>query len=368
MFRPVLWLLNHFRFKPFSILDNQIKRFTMNLKKIVLLTIASLLFVFSPNLQSQTKFTLPDLAYEFNALEPFIDSTTMNIHYSKHHAGYVNNLNNAIKDTEAANLSLEDIFKNMSKFSTAIRNNAGGHYNHTLFWSILTPEKNTMPSDRLSQAIQHHFNGLDSLKIKLNAAAASRFGSGWAWLIVTPEKKLAITSTPNQDNPLMDIAEVKGVPILGIDVWEHAYYLKYQNKRGDYLSALWNVINWNEVSRLFDVANPKGKFDDWPAIKDFHKVMAQTFHPSEEGNLNPIKTRIGEMVLKAEALKTSKIPAEFSSKEMMSAINQLINDSKKLQKMIDKKGTTDAEITKALSALHDVFHTIVGLCSDEHDH
>ncbi len=340
----------------------------MNLKKAISFAVLFMLFINLNSASAQTKFTLPTLDYAFNALEPYIDSTTMNIHYTKHHAAYVNNLNNAVKDTEAANMSVEDIFKSMSKFSTAIRNNAGGHYNHTLFWSILTPEKNTQPSERLAKAIQEQLYSLDSLKIKMNAAAATRFGSGWAWLIVTPEKKLAICSSPNQDNPLMDISEVKGIPILGIDVWEHAYYLKYQNKRGDYLSAIWNVINWKEVSRLYDVAAPKGKFDEWPAINDFHKVMAQTFHPSEEGNLEPIKTRIGEMVSKAEALKTSKIPAEFSSKEMMSTINQLINDSKKLQKLIDKKGTTDDAITKALSGLHDVFHTIVGLCSDEDKH
>ncbi|MBW7913311.1 MAG: superoxide dismutase [Taibaiella sp.] len=195
---------------------------------------------------------LPDLKYAFNALEPHIDAMTMEIHHDKHHAAYVTNLNKAIEGTDAENLSLEDLMANISKYPMAVRNNGGGHYNHTLFWEILGPNGGA-PSGKLADAINDAFGSLDSLKEQMNNAGATRFGSGWAWLIVQ-NGKLAVCSTPNQDNPLMDIAEVKGTPILGIDVWEHAYYLKYQNKRPDYLGAIWNVINWEEVAKRYEAA------------------------------------------------------------------------------------------------------------------
>lgn len=195
---------------------------------------------------------LPDLKYAFNALEPHIDAMTMEIHHDKHHNAYVTNLNKAIEGTDAENLSIEDLMGNISKYPMAVRNNGGGHYNHTLFWEILGPDGGA-PSGKLADAINSTFGSLDSLKEQMNTAGATRFGSGWAWLIVQ-DGKLAVCSTPNQDNPLMDIAEVKGTPILGIDVWEHAYYLKYQNKRPDYLSAIWNVINWNEVAKRYEAA------------------------------------------------------------------------------------------------------------------
>ena len=192
---------------------------------------------------------LPDLQYAFNALEPHIDATTMEIHHDRHHKAYVDNLNKAIDGTDAANLSLEDLMANISKYPAGVRNNGGGHYNHTLFWEILGPNGGA-PSGELAEAINSAFGSLDALKEKMNTAGATRFGSGWAWLIVK-DGKLEVTSTPNQDNPLMDVAEVKGTPILGIDVWEHAYYLKYQNKRPDYLSAIWNVINWDAVAKRY---------------------------------------------------------------------------------------------------------------------
>ena len=195
---------------------------------------------------------LPDLKYAFNALEPHIDAMTMEIHHDKHHAAYVTNLNKAIEGTDAENLSLEDLMANISKYPMAVRNNGGGHYNHTLFWEILGPNGGA-PSGKLADAINDAFGSLDSLKEQMNTAGATRFGSGWAWLIIQ-NGKLAVCSTPNQDNPLMDIAEVKGTPILGIDVWEHAYYLKYQNKRPDYLGAIWNVINWAEVGKRYEAA------------------------------------------------------------------------------------------------------------------
>jgi len=196
-------------------------------------------------------FTLPKLSYDFNALEPHIDARTMEIHHGKHHNGYVTNLNKAIEGTDAEKMALEDICKNVSKYPVAVRNNGGGHYNHSLFWTVMGPKGGGSPSGALADAINASFGSFDEMKAKFNAAAAGRFGSGWAWLIKDGNGKLAITSTPNQDNPLMDVAEVKGTPILGLDVWEHAYYLNYQNRRPDYVAAFWNVVNWEEVAKRF---------------------------------------------------------------------------------------------------------------------
>lgn len=194
-------------------------------------------------------FELPQLPYAYNALEPHVDARTMEIHHTKHHQAYVTNLNNAIAGTDAEKLSIEDICRNISKYPVAVRNNGGGHYNHDLFWKVLGPNKGGTPSGAVADAINAAFGSFDAFKEKFAAAGATRFGSGWAWLIVGADKKLAICSTPNQDNPLMDIAEVKGTPILGLDVWEHAYYLNYQNRRPDYISAFWNLVNWDEVAR-----------------------------------------------------------------------------------------------------------------------
>ena len=194
---------------------------------------------------------LPELEYDYAALEPHIDARTMEIHHSKHHQAYVNNLNSAIKDTELEKMSLEEIFKNMSEHPVSVRNNGGGHYNHTLFWKVLSPRGGGKPDKKLYDAIEKRFGSFDEFKQEFNKAAATRFGSGWAWLIVDDEGQLHVTSTPNQDNPLMDIADKHGIPVLGIDVWEHAYYLKYQNRRPDYIEAFWNVINWNEVERRY---------------------------------------------------------------------------------------------------------------------
>ena len=196
--------------------------------------------------------SLPALPYAHNALEPHIDAQTMQIHHGKHHQAYVDNLNKALAGTDGEGKTLEQLMDNISAYPAAVRNNGGGHYNHTLFWSILGPGGGA-PSGDLATAINEAFGSLDGLKEKMNAAGTTRFGSGWAWLILK-DGKLEVTSTPNQDNPLMDIAEVKGHPILGIDVWEHAYYLHYQNRRPDYLSAIWNVINCNEVDMRYKAA------------------------------------------------------------------------------------------------------------------
>jgi Fe-Mn family superoxide dismutase len=196
-------------------------------------------------------FQLPNLPYAFNALESHIDARTMEIHHGKHHQAYVTNLNNAIAGTDAEKMSIEDICKNISKYPAPVRNNGGGHYNHSMFWTIMGPGAGGIPPEPLGDAIKSAFNSFDEFKTKFADAGVKRFGSGWAWLIKNSEGKLEICSTPNQDNPLMDVAEVKGFPILGCDVWEHAYYLNYQNRRPDYITAWWNVVNWNEVAKRF---------------------------------------------------------------------------------------------------------------------
>ena len=195
-------------------------------------------------------FQLPPLPYAPDALEPHIDTRTMEIHHDKHHQAYVTNLNNAIAGTDAEKMSIEDICKNISKLPMAVRNNGGGHYNHSLFWTIMAPNAGGAPKGKLADAINSAFGSFDEFKTKFNQAAATRFGSGWAWLIKNAAGKLEVCSTPNQDNPLMDVAEVKGTPLLGIDVWEHAYYLHYQNRRPDYCTAFWNVVNWKMVEKL----------------------------------------------------------------------------------------------------------------------
>ncbi|MFY7946630.1 MAG: superoxide dismutase [Bacteroidia bacterium] len=199
-------------------------------------------------------FELPSLPYAFEALEPHIDARTMEIHHGKHHQAYVNNLNNALKDNaDAAGKSLEEILASMSKFPMAVRNNGGGHWNHSLFWQLLSPTGGGLPTGKLADAITASFGSFDAFKEQFNTAATTRFGSGWAWLVLHGDK-LVVTSTANQDNPLMDIAEVKGTPILALDVWEHAYYLHYQNRRPDYIGAFWNVVNWEKASALFEAA------------------------------------------------------------------------------------------------------------------
>lgn len=195
-------------------------------------------------------FKLPALKYDYDALEPHIDARTMEIHHSRHHAAYTNNLNAATEATALADKSIEDILVNISQHPTGVRNNGGGFYNHNLFWEIMSPDVGGEPTGELLSAINSSFGSFESFRDQFSKAAATRFGSGWAWLVVN-NGKLMVTSTPNQDNPLMDVvpAQERGTPILGIDVWEHAYYLNYQNRRPDYIAAFWNVINWNEVSK-----------------------------------------------------------------------------------------------------------------------
>jgi Fe-Mn family superoxide dismutase len=198
-------------------------------------------------------FTLAPLPYAYDALEPHIDTQTMQIHHDKHHQAYVDNLNKAIAGTDNENKSLEELVKHAGSISPAVRNNGGGHWNHAFFWDSLAANAGGAPGGKLADAITAAFGSFDAFKEKFNNAGMTRFGSGWAWLIVK-DGKLEVSSTPNQDNPLMEIADVKGTPILGADVWEHAYYLKYQNKRADYLHAFWNVVNWNKIAERFEAA------------------------------------------------------------------------------------------------------------------
>jgi Fe-Mn family superoxide dismutase len=198
-------------------------------------------------------FTLPALPYAFEALEPHIDARTMEIHHGKHHNAYVTNLNNAIAGTELEGKSLEELMK-VAGSNAAVRNNGGGHWNHSLFWQILSPNGGGAPTGELAAAIDAKFGSFDAFKETFNKAGATRFGSGWAWLCVDTKKELCVCSSPNQDNPLMDVSDCPGTPILGLDVWEHAYYLHYQNRRPDYIAAFWNLINWDEVSKRFAAA------------------------------------------------------------------------------------------------------------------
>ena len=196
-------------------------------------------------------FELPKLPYAPNALEPHIDAKTMEIHHDKHHQAYITNLNKAIEGTDAEKLSIEEIVKNISKYPAPVRNNGGGHYNHSLFWQVMGPGAGGVPSNEVGKAIEAELGGFEKFKTDFALAGTTRFGSGWAWLCVKADGKLCICSTPNQDSPLMDIAETKGTPVLGMDVWEHAYYLNYQNRRPDYITAFFNVINWNKVNELY---------------------------------------------------------------------------------------------------------------------
>jgi len=204
---------------------------------------------------NKMSFELPSLPYAYDALEPHIDANTMQIHHGKHHAAYVNNLNAALTGTPHEGKSLEELMSIVSQLSPAVRNNGGGHFNHSLFWTVLSPNGGGAPTGDLASAIARDFGSFETFKEKFAQAAATRFGSGWAWLC-SEKGKLSICSTPNQDNPLMDVVtDCHGIPVLGLDVWEHAYYLKYQNRRPDYISAFWNVVNWDEVSRRYAAAN-----------------------------------------------------------------------------------------------------------------
>lgn len=308
------------------------------------------------------KYTLPTLPYSYNALEKYIDAATMEIHHSKHHQAYVNNLNKAITGTNYENMALEELMIKASLLPDGIRNNAGGHYNHSLFWNILTPNEKTQPKLELANAINENFKSLDSLKKLLNQAASTRFGSGWAWLVLTPEKKLAVTSTGNQDNPIMDVAPVRGIPLLGIDVWEHAYYLKYQNKRGDYLSAIWNIIDWNKVSENYDKALTSSLLfaieqDNWKEIKEYKKSIQYLSKELNQSNYSEVICQ--EIYLKSLILKKSNLPKSVNQEKTKISLEKLVILSKEIKIIAEKQGKTEKlkmkveEISKLLTALEE---------------
>jgi len=226
-------------------------------KLLILGIIMSTNFAFSEKLlidfpkDDAGKYVLPALGYSYDALEPYIDARTMEIHHTKHHQAYITNLNNAISGTDMEKLSLDVLLANVSKYPVVVRNNGGGHWNHAFFWKLLAANSSKSPSGKLLEQINKDFGSFDNFKAEFTKAALGRFGSGWAWLIIK-DGQLVVTSTPNQDNPLMDVAETKGLPILGLDVWEHAYYLKYQNRRNEYVENFWNVVNWDYVQKIFE--------------------------------------------------------------------------------------------------------------------
>jgi len=203
------------------------------------------------------KFEFAELPYAYDALEPHIDRQTMEIHHTKHHKAYFDKFTAALNDSEYSNLSIEEIFRNISKAPAVIRNNGGGYYNHNLFWQCMSPNGGGNPTGKIADAINNTFGSFEAFKTKFNDAAANRFGSGWAWLCVKDDKSLSVCSSANQDNPLMDVADCKATPILGLDVWEHAYYLKYQNRRPDYIGAFWNVVNWEQINANYEKAISK---------------------------------------------------------------------------------------------------------------
>jgi superoxide dismutase len=264
---------------------------------------------------------------------------------------------------------MNDLLMYASFRSDIVRNNSGGHFNHSLFWDILAPTASqSVISAELAAAINLQFKSMDSLRIKINQGATTRFGSGWVWLSVTPDKKLMVSSTANQDNPIMDITKERGIPIFCIDVWEHAYYLKYQNKRGDYLGAIWNLVDWGIVSQKYAAAlnDPllvEIEKDNWMELKEFHKVMAQTFHPAETDNLEPLKKISAELMAKSSLLAASVSPKSLDKPAIKIALKQLEKQCIEINKLNNKKAS-NAILKKKITAAHDTFHVVQGLCHD----
>jgi len=226
-------------------------------KRWISLAVAALLPAAACAMEDEPALRLAPLPYAYDALEPHIDAQTMEIHYSRHHRGYFNNLVKAVEGTALAGMTVEAILAQIGTLPDVVRNNAGGHYNHTLFWLVMSPDGGGEPEGLLAEQIGSTFGSFEKFQAEFGQAALSRFGSGWAWLSVAADGSLFVSSTPNQDNPLMEIVDKRGVPILGLDVWEHAYYLKYQNRRGSYIDAFWNVVNWPEVSARYDKARKR---------------------------------------------------------------------------------------------------------------
>lgn len=302
-------------------------------------------------------FTLPKLPYSYDAFPNSIDAATMEIHHSKHHQAYVNNLNAALKESPLNSLSLTELQLRASYVDAGIRNNAGGHYNHSLFWEILSPKASTL-SGNLESEINKTFTSLDSLKKLLNAEAAKRFGSGWAWLIVTPEKKLAVVSTGNQDNPLMANCSQRGIPILGIDVWEHAYYLKYQNNRGDYLKAIWQIINWEEVAKKYNEAlnSPLLNRLDNKSLLDtkyqLTKAGKELFHSENSLTSTQFKVQANSFnsVVESAMEKDTFMNTKYG-KELMQEATKL--------NLYTFKNKSEKKVRQQLNNLHKTYHLFI---------
>ncbi|GAB4426803.1 MAG: hypothetical protein OHK0039_44920 [Bacteroidia bacterium] len=309
-------------------------------------------------------FTLPDLPFDYQALEPHIDEQTMRIHHGKHHAAYVANLNKAVAGSRLEGLSIRRVLNLLQPDELAIRNNGGGHANHSLFWKLLQPVVGATPDPDLAQAIDRSFGSMDQLKTQLLQAGMDRFGSGWAWLAMSSQGTLFISSTPNQDSPLMSqVVPQPGYPLIGIDVWEHAYYLKYQNRRKDYLEAVWQLLNWSTINQQYKTA--QHPFVVWSDLDRFHDVMSSIYHPMEEGDLGPVKTRSGELAQEAKLLSRAAVPAQFAKASLSEGLARLRKDSASLHKLVQRGGSDD-DIKTSLEALHDVFHQVIGMCIEEH--
>jgi len=321
--------------------------------------------------QDEPKFTLPELKYGFEALEPHIDAKTMEIHYSKHHKAYLDNLNKSGANTISASGlgTIEELMLTVDGKQASVRNNGGGHYNHTLFWEILSPSAKKMAEGKLATAIKNQFVSQDSLIKLMNAEGLKRFGSGWVWLIVTPLKTLAVVSTANQDNPLMNLEDMKrGVPVLGIDVWEHAYYLKHQNKRGEYLNTIWNVVDWAQVEKNYEAAvnSPLLKKIDkssWKAYKEFNQLYSQINLPAQSGDYSLLKSKSGELVEKAEMLSKSNIPASFQNTDIKKIIGKVVSEVKDLSKAATKK-PKDEVIKQKLADLQLAYTELMNIVSN----
>jgi Fe-Mn family superoxide dismutase len=318
----------------------------------------------------EDKYSLPELKYKFDALEPHIDARTMEIHYSKHHKAYLDNLNksggNTILGASAA--TIEDLMLSVDGKNASLRNNGGGHYNHTLFWDILSPTPQKMADGKLEAAIKNQFTSQDSLIKLMNAEGLKRFGSGWVWLVVTPFKTLSVTSTPNQDNPLMELDEVKrGIPVLGIDVWEHAYYLNYQNKRGEYLKNIWNVVDWAQVGKNYEAAlqSPLLKKIDksnWKSFREFNQLYSQITLPAKSGDYKLLKDKSAELLSKTEMLEKSNIPGSFQNTDLKKLLKELTSVMKGLHKSASKR-PKDSKIAANLVKVEEVYKKVLEITS-----
>ena len=302
-------------------------------------------------------FYLPTLKFNYSAYEPYIDAKTMEIHHSKHHQGYVNKLNKAIQGNKYEQMDLRSILLNASHLPDNVKNNSGGHYNHSLFWDILNPVKrNETPSNELKIAIKNSFGSMDSLKMILGTAAAKQFGSGWAWLIVTPDKKLAVSSTSNQDNPIMDISSIRGIPIIGIDVWEHAYYLKYQNKRKDYLENIWSLLDWKIISNKYveacnDSFLDRIRDDSWKEMKSFHLSFLKTKDAIEKSTkISDLSLMSSNLYANSVILVDSQRPEKFNSNE----ISKILNSIKRYCESLDKCIKSEKSRKTLLSKIYNI--------------